>query len=153
MGLTLLWAAAVFSADFLLKDYLYNNFALQSIPVIRGIFHITVIFNRGAAFGILRGRTFLLILTGIVFVLIFFILLPKEKNKNFLFRAGCGLILGGAISNLYDRIVYGFVIDYLDFRIWPVFNLSDSAITVGAAMLIFHSLRSKKHEERNSSHE
>lgn len=151
MPVVLLGACFIFWVDFLIKNYLHANFAFQSIPVIKNIFHITVVFNRGAAFGILQGQTFLLALIGVIFILVFFILLRREKNKDLFFLLACSLILGGALSNLYDRIFFGCVIDYLDFRIWPVFNLSDSAITVGAAMLIFHSLRSKKYEEKNSS--
>ena len=145
MKVTWIVATLIFLSDYLIKDYLRLNFSFQSIPVIKNIFHITIVFNEGAAFGILQGKTFLLIIVGIVFISIFYWILKSEKNKNLLFFIAAGMIFGGAVSNLYDRIVLGFVVDYLDFRIWPVFNLSDTCISVGAGLLILQSfLKNKK---------
>ena len=143
MRLTWILATAVFLSDFLIKTYLRINFAYQSIPVIKNIFHITVVFNEGAAFGILRGRTNFLIYLGVIFILFFFFLMKKEKEKSRLFLVVCGMILGGALSNLCDRIFFGYVIDYIDLRVWPVFNLSDSCISVGVAVLIWQSFLTK----------
>ncbi len=139
MGLAWLIAATVFSADFLIKAYLRTNFPFATLPVINHIFHITVVFNRGAAFGILQGKTTLLIFSGIIFLLVFFLLIKGEKKHDRVFFAACGLILGGAASNLYDRIFLGFVVDYIDLRIWPVFNLSDAGITIGVGLLLWRS--------------
>ena len=129
-------ASVVFCLDSCIKTYLRLYFAYQSIPVIRNIFHITVIFNKGAAFGILQKSGTMLVYIGILFLLIFSVFIKKEKKKNLLFLISCGMILGGAFSNLWDRIFLGFVVDYIDLRVWPVFNLSDSCITVGVALLI-----------------
>jgi len=138
-----IWAvtALVFFTDSAIKTYLRINLPLKSIPVIKNIFHITVVKNSGAAFGIMQGQTPLLICIGLIFLLIFFFLVRKENKKNLLFLITYGLILGGAVSNLCDRIFLGFVVDYLDFRIWPVFNLSDSCITVGVGILLWQSFR------------
>ncbi|MBD3246631.1 MAG: signal peptidase II [Candidatus Omnitrophica bacterium] len=143
-------AAAVFITDFFLKSYLRANFAYQSLPVLPNVFHITVTFNTGAAFGILRDYTHFLIYAGIFFLAVFFYFIRQEKVKSLLFFAACGAILGGALSNLADRIVFGYVIDYLDFRIWPVFNLSDACISIGAGVLIFLQIRQsrQKHHEQ-----
>ncbi|MFH1503958.1 MAG: signal peptidase II [Candidatus Omnitrophota bacterium] len=144
MRLTWLIAAGVFLADFFIKAFLRANFSFQSIPVIKNIFHITVVFNKGAAFGVLQGKTPFLTYIGVGFILIFLFIVKKESKKNLLFLIACGLVLGGAVSNLYDRVFLGFVVDYLDFRIWPVFNLSDSCITVGAFLLLWDSYRKPK---------
>ena len=143
MGLVWSIAAVVFCLDLITKTYLRTNFLYVSIPVIKNIFHITVIENTGAAFGILQGRTNFLIYIGLIFLLLFFVILKKENKKGLLFLISCGLILGGALSNLEDRIFLGYVVDYLDFRVWPVFNLSDTCITIGAGLLMLQSFRKK----------
>lgn len=133
----------IFLADLFIKKYLASHFACQTIPIIKNIFHITVVFNTGAAFGIMQGNTSFLIYVSIIFILFFLIFMRTEKEKSQLFLAACGMIIGGASSNLYDRLVLGFVVDYLDLRVWPVFNLSDSCITVGAALLFLNSVKPK----------
>jgi len=134
-------AAAIFLAEGLIKAYFRTSLAFQSIPVIPNIFHLTVVFNKGAAFGIFAGRTTFLIYVTIVFIFVFALFVKHEKKRNMFFLAACGMILGGAISNLADRVFLGYVVDYLDFRVWPVFNLADSCITVGSGILIFDSFR------------
>lgn len=138
-------ATFVFAADYIIKGLLRLNFAYQSIPVIENIFHITVIFNKGAAFGILKGANNFLVYIGVIFIIVFLIIIQKEKRKDNLFLISSGLILGGALSNLYDRIFLGYVVDYIDIRIWPVFNLSDSCITIGVGLLLIDTLRRKPH--------
>ncbi|UCC95627.1 MAG: signal peptidase II [Candidatus Omnitrophota bacterium] len=142
--MVLVWtvASAVFFVDLLIKTYLRSNFAFQSIPIIKGIFHITVVFNKGAAFGILRGKTTFLIYIGLIFILFFLFFMRKEKEKKLPFLISYGLILGGAFSNLCDRVFLGYVIDYIDLRIWPVFNLSDTCISVGIFILLLMQFRS-----------
>ena len=144
MGLAWAIASAVFLADLCIKSYLFQNFGHVSIPVIKNIFHITLVANKGAAFGILQGKTDLLILIGILFVIIFCFMAKNDVKKSLLFAVAFGLILGGAVSNLLDRIFLGFVIDYLDFRIWPVFNLSDTCISTGVGLIVFGSFRKPK---------
>lgn len=122
--------------DQLTKYLVVNNFSLhQSVPVIKNVFHLTYVQNRGAAFGILQGHsTFFILITVVVIGLLvyFYRELPLENFFNWL---GLGLALGGTIGNLIDRVRVGYVIDFLDFRIWPVFNLADSAIVT--AVFIF----------------
>lgn len=106
----------------------------QSLPVIKGVFHLTLIHNTGAAFGILKNQTSLFIFSSITaIILIYFGLKDKKYKKSYKFSLS--LILAGALGNLIDRISLGYVVDFLDFRVWPVFNLADSAITVGAILL------------------
>ena len=137
-------ATLIFFADFFVKSQLRSQFPFRSTPVIKNIFHITLVFNRGAAFGIFQKSSTFLIYAGIAFILIFFILIKKEKEKSRLFLISSGLIIGGAFSNLWDRLYLGYVVDYLDFRIWPVFNISDACITIGAGLLLWESYRGCK---------
>lgn len=117
---------------FVSKILLYN----QSVPVIKGVFHITLIHNRGAAFGILKNQTPLFIFTSIFAIILIYISLRNGHNKRLsLYSVSLTFILAGAIGNLIDRVFFGYVIDFLDFRVWPVFNIADSAITVGAILL------------------
>ncbi len=151
MILALAIAVAVFVADFLIKTRLLQNFSQGSLPVIKNIFHITLVTNKGAAFGILQGKTELLISIGIVFIIIFFLIAKKDIKKSLTLAIAFGLILGGAASNLYDRIFLGFVVDYLDFRIWPVFNLSDTSICIGVGLIILSSFRKSKITKQNGN--
>ncbi|MCM8819558.1 MAG: signal peptidase II [Candidatus Omnitrophica bacterium] len=139
----LITAICIFAIDSFVKYFLFYNFSYTSIPLIKNILHITVICNSGAAFGLLRGKNQLLIYISIIFIL-FFLILSKRSRKTFLAFFGEGLIIGGAISNLFDRLFLGCVIDYIDIRIWPVFNISDMCISIGIGVLFLDSLKNKK---------
>ena len=106
----------------------------QSIPLLKGVLHLTLIHNRGAAFGILKNQVPLFIVTSIFAIILIYLNL-KDKNQGKLYSVSLSLILAGALGNLIDRIFRGYVIDFLDFRIWPVFNVADSAITIGVILL------------------
>lgn len=137
-------AGLIFLTDFFLKSYLSKHLTYCSIPVIKNIFHITITFNTGAAFGILKDRTDLLIYLSLIFIVFFLFSFRQELRTNRLLAVAAGLVIGGAISNLCDRIFLGYVVDYLDFRIWPVFNLSDSSVTIGALIIFWYTLTKKK---------
>jgi len=110
----------------------------ESLPVIKGIFHITYVQNTGAAFSILRGKTYFFIMVSIVIILAVIIFLRKVPPEKKLLRIAMALVLGGAAgNNLIDRLRFGYVVDFLDFRIWPVFNIADSAIVVGVIILAY----------------
>lgn len=143
-GAIWLVAGIIFASDFFIKSYLRQTFPSQSIPLIKNILHLTVVFNPGAAFGILKGKTTLLAYTSIFFIIFFLSFIKRENNKNLLFLIACGLIIGGAASNLYDRIFLGYVVDYIDVRVWPVFNLSDASINTGAGLLLIDSFRKSR---------
>ncbi len=108
-----------------------------SVPVIKGVFHLTLVHNTGAAFGLLKNSVALLVVvTAAVMWLLWVSLLKAHRNPRMAFyRLPLSLIFGGALGNLIDRVFLGYVIDFLDFRIWPVFNVADSAITIGAVIL------------------
>jgi signal peptidase II len=113
----------------------------ESIPLIAQAFHLTLVHNTGIAFGLFKdyGVVFIIIPIIAIFLLIFNIYYYRQNNEALsrVYIIAFSLILGGAIGNLYDRIRFGYVIDFIDFRIWPVFNVADSAITIGAVIIAF----------------
>lgn len=117
----------------------------ESLPVIRNVLHMTLVHNTGVAFGFFKdqGIVFIVIPIIAVFLLVFNIYYYRQNNEALSrsYIVAFSLILGGAIGNLIDRIVYGHVIDFIDFRIWPVFNIADSAITIGAVLIAFKCFR------------
>ncbi len=110
----------------------------QSIVLIPNILHITYVQNTGIAFGLFQNSTSLLIWFSVIVIGIILYLYDKI---NFIPRA---LIVAGIIGNLIDRIFLRFVVDFIDFRIWPAFNVADSCLTVGVALLIIDILKTIK---------
>ena len=132
-------ALIIILIDQLSKFFVRNNFQLnQPIPIINNIFHLTYIQNIGAGFGILKAQTLILIFVSIAVIGIIFYNFDKIKNKEILLQVLVGFVLGGTIGNLIDRLAYGYVIDFLDFRIWPIFNFADSFVTIGIIGLIIY---------------
>jgi signal peptidase II len=109
----------------------------QSVPVIQKAFHLTLVLNTGAAFGILKNRNEFFIVSSCVVAALIVAYVLFTKCKDAMILAALGLILGGDIGNLIDRVLFGYIIDFLDFRVWPVFNIADCAITLGSLLLIF----------------
>ena len=112
------------------------------VILIKNFLYLTLVHNRGAAFGMLKDQLFFFIAISFLVILFIFIHL-KSKNNPFLLKVSLSLILSGAVGNLIDRLRFGYVIDFLDFRIWPVFNLADSALTIGALLLSWELLFNK----------
>ncbi len=138
----------VFIIDQLVKHLVVSTMHLgQSLPVIKGIFHITYVLNPGAAFGMLEHQRWFFILVALAAVLLGAAFYKKLQQESFLMRSGAGLLLGGAVGNLADRIQSGLVVDFLDFRIWPVFNIADIAICAGAGILIFDIWQRRNEDE------
>ena len=139
-----LLALLVIAIDQLLKIAVTRFLFLgESTPLIKDIFHLTLVQNKGAAFGILKNETYLFAVLSIIAISAIIYSLPRLAKHAVLSRIALALILGGAVGNLLDRIRFGYVIDFLDFRIWPVFNIADSAITVGAILFTIELLRKK----------
>lgn len=125
----------------------------ESIVVVKGFFHITLVYNRGAAFGILKNQLVLFIVTSVFAIGLIWTNLKKDRtpHKITLEKIALNAILAGAVGNLIDRLLYGYVVDFLDFRIWPVFNIADSAITVGAILLVYSILFPKQRHSHPAS--
>ena len=120
------------------------KFLQLNTPVIfiKNFLNLTLVHNHGAAFGTFQNQLLLFILISILAIALIFYNLRDKKN-SVIFKLSLSLILGGAIGNLIDRLRFGFVIDFLDLRIWPVFNLADSAITIAAILLTWELLFKK----------
>lgn len=126
--------------DQLIKQFVQSNMTVfESISVIPNFFSITFVKNEGAAFSILNGnRIFLIGITILSLVMIYKICI-KNKTINKLSIFIYSFLIGGILGNLLDRIIYGYVIDYLDFQIFsydfPIFNLADICIVIGCILL------------------
>jgi signal peptidase II len=151
-------AALVVAFDRLAKWVVDKNIALhESVAVVPGFFHLTHVENRGAAFGLFaespsEWKIAVLVLFSLVALVVVSALLWKNSHVMSTTGVGLALILGGALGNLWDRLVSGQVVDFLDFYVgnyhWPAFNLADSAIVVGALLLVTEILFSKSPSEQ-----
>lgn len=118
---------------------IYSNMNLyESIPVIENVFHITYTQNFGAAFSILQNRQNLFIGISLLAVIVIFYIMIKLKKSDKILLYSLSLIAGGAIGNLIDRIRFGYVTDFFDFRIWPIFNIADISIVCGTVLLAYY---------------
>ena len=138
-----------------LLDRFFKYLILTHIPegggfaVIPNVFHITRVNNSGAAFGMLRGYGTILIVISALFIafLIFYLFRRGRDGKassEFLSEAAWSLMIGGAAGNLFDRLRYGYVVDFLDFRVWPVFNLADASICLGVFFVVWGLWKQRK---------
>lgn len=135
-------ALFVIILDQISKYYVVNNFFLgESVPVINGIFHWTFILNSGAAFGILEGSRWLFVLIAAIVVVSIWSLRKEIQEQGIWACYGAALFVGGAIGNLIDRARQGLVIDFFDFRIWPIFNVADIAICIGVVLIVWSILQ------------
>lgn len=150
-------ALVAFIVDQWSKRLVENSIRIgESVPALEGVFELTYIKNPGGAFGILGGSQLILLIGSFVAVAaVLWMLLAHPPSR--LTVLGCGLVLGGAAGNLYDRLTAGEVTDYLDLQFWPleqwpIFNVADIAIVMGVAALLVSSLLPQKSaEERPES--
>lgn len=139
--LSLFTVAFVVFLDRITKIFFLQLLSLgESLPIIRNVIHMTLVHNTGIAFGLFKNHgvsVVFIIIIPLVVLLIYNVYYYKQNDQKLsqLYIVAFSMILGGAIGNLVDRIVYGYVIDFIDLRIWPVFNIADSAITVGALII------------------
>jgi signal peptidase II len=146
-------SAAIVLADQLTKWLVLSRFAPGEALELTGFFNLILVFNKGAAFSLLANapgwQTPLLVAFALGAALIVSVLLVRSAGRR-AFCAGLALILGGALGNVIDRLRFGYVVDFLDLHAagwhWPAFNVADSAITIGAALLILDGFR--HHEKR-----
>ena len=150
--LTLLVTSSIIFLDRITKNFFNDFFELgESLPVIRNVLHMTLVHNTGIAFGLFKDQGIVFIIVPIIaIILLIFNVYYYRQNDEALSRSyiiAFALILGGAFGNLYDRIVLGYVVDFIDFRIWPVFNIADSAITIGAVIIAIKCFLLTKEED------
>jgi len=133
-------AFLVFLADLIFKRLAVAYLApAGSLPVINGVMSLTYVQNTGVAFGFLRGHRPLLILIGVLVCLVVAYFDQRLGKEDRFFKFCLAMILGGSLGNLSDRIFLGYVVDYIDFRVFPVFNFADMAINSGV-FLIFYKM-------------
>ena len=145
-------ALLVVAADQLSKIWIRSNLLVGQSLFEAGFFRITHVHNTGAAFGLFQGQSFLLTIVALVgitvllvYALVFYRRFPLSGKR--LGRPVLGLVLGGAVGNLIDRLRFGYVTDFIDVGLWPAFNLADSAITIGVILLAYSLLRSARAEK------
>lgn len=137
--------------DQLSKYIVEENMRLgMSIPVIPDIFHITYILNPGAAFGILENQRWFFVAVALLLLVVVGYFYDRFKRESRMTQWGIALLFGGAAGNLIDRVKTGYVVDFFDFRIWPIFNIADIAIVIGVGLimisLFFLQKKEKCHE-------
>ena len=146
-------ALLIVVADQLSKLWIRSNLAVGESVFELGFFRLTHVSNTGAAFGLFRGHTLPLTVVscvGVALLLLYAFLFYRQfpQLDRWLSWTGLGLILGGTIGNLIDRVRLGYVTDFIDFGFWPAFNVADSAIVIGVIIFAYSLLslaRAEKH--------
>ncbi|MBR2959959.1 MAG: lipoprotein signal peptidase [Burkholderiaceae bacterium] len=147
-------ALIVFAIDFVTKSIVLSSFYYGERLEITSFFNLVLVYNYGAAFSFLSTsggwQVILFSAIAVIAVAVCSYLIYKHTRET-LFCLALALIMGGAIGNLFDRIIYGYVIDFLDFHYqhwhWPAFNVADMAIVGGAALMILESFMKPAHKE------
>jgi signal peptidase II len=144
-------SAIIVALDLYTKHLVQNAFVYGEHLTINAYFDLVRYHNEGAAFSFLANaggwqKWFFTVITAIAIIVISYLIIKYYADK--LFCAGLSLVLGGAIGNLYDRLTLGYVVDFLYFHIdelyWPAFNVADSAICLGVALLLLDSFKKEK---------
>ena len=142
--LTILVILVDFFSKYMVSKLMTVN---ETINLIDNFFRITYVKNTGAAFSFFSNNTILVIIISVVVIGFLLFYVYKNKGNNKLENVSYAFILGGAISNLIDRFVYGYFIDFLDFKILsydaPIFNLADTFIVIGVILFLINTLRSR----------
>jgi signal peptidase II len=155
VALFLLGAALVTLADQLSKEWVRSYPPGDTIARL-GFLRLVHVSNTGGVFGLFQGQSFALTIVAfigiaVVLALVFF----AERHLPYLIglpgATALGLVLGGTMGNLIDRLRFGSVTDFIDFVVWPAFNVADSAVVVGTALMAFHLLRLAIAERRRSA--
>jgi len=134
-------AVSVFTVDRVTKLAILNSFALGESISILPFLSLTYVQNTGTAFGLFKNASALfLIFASLVSAYILY----TYRRYSGITLAALALLLAGALGNLLDRILYGSVIDFVNFHVWPVFNIADSAIFIAIILLLFHELVQKR---------
>lgn len=143
----LLISLLVIAIDQLLKFTMLQVLVYgDSIPIINNFFSLTLVYNTGAAFGILQGRRGLFLILPVLTIGFILVLYAGSREKRML-SVPLGLLLGGTIGNFIDRLRFGYVIDFFDLYYrgwhWPAFNVADSCICFGVLLLFFQMVKKK----------
>ena len=141
-------AAAIVAADLATKAWITSIFRYGEVREVTSFFNLVLVHNTGAAFSFLAGaggwqRWFFAIVSTVISAVI--VVMLRRHAHNRLFAGALALVLGGALGNLHDRLRFGYVVDFIQLHAggyyWPAFNVADSAITIGVALLLWDGLR------------
>jgi signal peptidase II len=136
---------AVLGLDQLTKHYVVTTFVPgESRIFIPHVVWWTYVQNHAGAFGLFGTQSWLLVAMAVVVLGVFWYVFRDVAAHSFVVRIAFGAIVGGAVGNIVDRFHYGFVVDFIDFRWWPVFNVADSCITLGVVALILTTFRRER---------
>ena len=119
----------------------------QSVEILGEALQLTRVENAGAAFGMLQGRQLFLAVVGSIVTIAVVVYLWRAKPRQPWVLLALGLVAGGSIGNLVDRVTTGVVVDFVELSFWPVFNVADSAVVVGTSILVVHVLFSRPNAE------
>lgn len=143
--------AVIIVIDRITKSLVSTNMAVgDTIPLIENIFHLTYVQNRGAAFSMWEQQWLILVLLpAVVMAAGMAVLYIKRKTWNKAYLLSIAFICGGGLGNLIDRVVQGYVVDFFDFRVFPVFNIADIFICAGCGLLLLYILVFERKHDSN----
>lgn len=135
-----------------MTKYLVRLFMFDSsVIVFENVFHLTFVKNTGALFGMFQNSNTIFIFITVVVIGFLVYLLKTSQDTKMFYYCNIGLLIGGAVGNLVDRIFFGYVIDFVDVRVWPVFNVADSAISVGIVLMITYLIYEESMSKKKKS--
>ena len=138
-----------------LSKFLASSLLIEGVRTsfLPPLLYLTYIENRGISFGLLQGKVSTLLILFLSLLALGFLFLLSRRENSLIEKVGSGLLAGGILGNVVDRIRIGGVIDFLDLRVWPIFNLADSAITIGIILLLckeIQKLRNHRYTQMNA---
>lgn len=145
----LIWLTLVVILLDMVSKYIVSRLLIvnESVMIIKNFFNITYVRNTGAAFSIFSGNTFLVMIISFMIIMGIILYIRKNKPSNKIEKISYSLILGGAIGNFIDRIIYGYVRDFIEIDIfgwdYPIFNLADVFVVVGVILLVIATWRGR----------
>lgn len=145
----LIWLTLVVILLDMVSKYIVSKLLIvnESVMIIKNFFNITYVRNTGAAFSIFSGNTFLVMVISFMIIMGIILYIRKNKPSNKIEKISYSLILGGAIGNFIDRIIYGYVRDFIEIDIfgwdYPIFNLADVFVVVGVILLVIATWRGR----------
>ena len=148
----------IVAADLLTKYFITSPMQVgDSVSAIGDWFHFTYVENKGASFGIFEDKVvFFIIVTGIVLVAGLVFMIRTRKTQSLFLKISLALVIGGAVGNFYDRIAFGYVRDFIDFRLFSfwkwIFNIADATLVIGAILLGIYVLFIYKEKEIGRAH-
>lgn len=145
----LIWLTLVVILLDMVSKYIVSRLLIvnESVMIIKNFFNITYVRNTGAAFSIFSENTFLVMVISFMIIMGIILYISKNKPSNKIEKISYSLILGGAIGNFIDRIIYGYVRDFIEIDIfgwdYPIFNLADVFVVVGVILLVIATWRGR----------